>query len=412
MFGMKNDWLRQLPAEVQTPAYIFDQAALAERAAFLKKHLPAGVSICYAVKANPFLVKEMASLTERLEVCSPGEEEICRRMGVEAEKLVISGVYKTPDVMERMVREDALSAEGKASCGRIYTIESAGQASLLAGLAKKYHTVLPVLVRLTSGNQFGMDEEDVFRLWKEKPEGLAFLGLQFFSGTQKTSLKKVKREFDSLAAFLLRLNDAGEEVKELEIGTGFPVSYFEGGELDEEPYLADFSELLCGLSFPGRITLEIGRSLAACCGTYLTTVVDTKTNRKENYAILDGGIHQLVYYGQMMAMKMPHLQVLPERSGEEEEKLWNLCGSLCTVNDVLVKQLPVRGLKVGDCIAFGDAGAYSMTEGIALFLTRDLPAVWMRQADGAFRCLRNRGETVDLNCPKEGGVPVQPVENQ
>ena len=61
---------------------------------------------------------------------------------------------------------------------------------------------------------------------------------------------------------------------------------------------------------------------------------------------------------------------------------WNLFGSLCTVNDILVKQMPVRNLTVGDVIVFENTGAYSTTEGIALFLSRDLPKILLRKEDG------------------------------
>ena len=49
--------------------------------------------------------------------------------------------------------------------------------------------------------------------------------------------------------------------------------------MDEETFLTEFADLLRGLTFRGKITLELGRSIAAGCGTYLTRVVDVKENR-------------------------------------------------------------------------------------------------------------------------------------
>ncbi len=52
-------------------------------------------------------------------------------------------------------------------------------------------------------------------------------GLQFFSGTQKNSLKRLARELRGLDAFIQELEqDCGWRVPELEFGPGFPVSYF------------------------------------------------------------------------------------------------------------------------------------------------------------------------------------------
>ena len=115
--------------------------------------------------------------------------------------------------------------------------------------------------------------------------------------------------------------------------------------------------MLSQLRFSGPLVLELGRSIAASCGTYLTRVVDLKRNRGEGYALVDGGIHQLTYYGQAMAMRAPRLRLLPDRPCQEEET-WTVCGSLCTINDILVKRRPFPALAVGDVLAFENAGAY------------------------------------------------------
>ena len=129
-----------------------------------------------------------------------------------------------------------------------------------------------------------------------------------------------------------------------------------------------FSRMLDGLRFQGTVTLEVGRYLAAYCGYYLTRIVDQKINKGQRYGIVDGGIHHLSYFGQMMAMKIPHFMHLSQKEKEEKE-LWNICGSLCTVNDVLVKNLPLSNAAIGDLLVFERVGAYSVTEGIYLFLS-------------------------------------------
>ncbi len=53
-----------------------------------------------------------------------------------------------------------------------------------------------------------------------------------------------------------------------------------------------------------------------------------------------------------------------------------ICGALCTVSDVLVKNLPLKGNILGDFLVFERVGAYSVTEGIYLFLSRDLPVIY------------------------------------
>ncbi len=60
------------------------------------------------------------------------------------------------------------------------------------------------------------------------------------------------------------------------------------------------------LPLEGNVILEMGRYLTYLCGYYITSIVDMKVNHGQNYAIVDGGINHLNYYGQAMAMKLPH----------------------------------------------------------------------------------------------------------
>lgn len=153
------------------------------------------------------------------------------------------------------------------------------------------------------------------------------------------------------------------------------------------------------MQFDGQITLEMGRYMAASCGTYLTKVVDEKENAGIHYAIVDGGIHHLNYFGQTMAMKLPYFKQLNGENFEEkvdgEENLTTVCGSLCTVSDVLVKKMPLHGKILGDVLAFENTGAYSVTEGIYLFLSRAFPKVIFATEENGLELVR---DTVQSHC--------------
>lgn len=389
---MTEHQMENLTAQYGSPLYVFDVKTLRERVAFLRRSLPTGVGLCYAIKANPFLLRELCGIVERFEVCSPGEAAICRRLHIPAEEQVISGVYKTPADIERMIAHK--------SGPRLFTVESARQFALLSQLATRYHVTIHVLLRLTSGSQFGLEEEEFIHIIRSRADHPFVLirGLQYFSGTQKASLKRLQRELDTLDDFACSLAEKlGFIVHELEFGPGFPVQYFSPESFDEAEFLAGFSDMLKNLRCKAHVTLELGRSIAASCGTYLTRVVDVKHNKGQNYAILDGGIHHLVYYGQRMAMQLPPHKLYPPRLGEAQP--WNLCGSLCTVNDILVKQLPVADLKCGDLFAFLNTGAYCMTEGISLFLSRALPRIVLLMPDGRSLLVRDALPTNEINSP-------------
>ena len=388
-----KDFEKQLLAENSTAFYTFDISILKNRVEYLKSHLPKEVSLCYAVKANTFIIKEIESVVERLEVCSPGEEAVCKKLGVPAEKTVISGVYKTPEFIEEIAADKTFNG--------IFTAESLTQYELLCSLSEKYDRKIQLLLRLTNGSQFGMNKEDIDDIIKDRGnhKNIEILGIQYFSGTQKTSVKKYKRELSKLDDFLIHLKeDLSFEAKELEYGTGFPVAYFEDEELDEEELLEGFSEAIQSMQTKPMITLEIGRSIAASCGKYYTHIVDKKVNKGVGYLLCDGGMHHLVYFGQHMAMRLPKLSV----AGKEDlcaDKEWNICGSLCSMNDIIVKQVSLPEIEIGDTLIFENTGAYCMIECISLFLTRDIPSVYLIDENGKAVKVRDTFETYNLNTP-------------
>lgn len=391
---LSDEELLRVAGDYGTPLYVFDTRELAARAKRLRSALPPGVGLCYAVKANTFVLAALEPLVDRLEACSPGEHRICRALGVPGEKIVLSGVNKDESTVEDAVASGAPS---------IVTVESLAQLALVRRVARSRGLCVPVLLRLSSGNQFGLDRADLERAAREAmgDRHLDLRGVQFFSGTQKDSVRRLRREVGRLGDLARGLRDScGWEVAEIEYGPGLPVAYFEGDETDEDALLDGLAEAVGGLSRTARVTIELGRSLVASCGTYLTRVVDAKEVAGQRYAIVDGGMHQLVYYGQSMAMRRPPVRLLGAAPPEGPEELpWNVCGSLCTTNDILVKRLPLAGLGEGSLLAFSRAGAYCATEGIALFLSRDLPRVALVGADGALELVREGLRTDPLNTP-------------
>lgn len=388
---MKTELYDSILSRCEGAVYVFDADVLRERTAKIRAAMPENVSLCYAVKANTFIIKELIGSVDRFEICSPGEERICERLGVPSEMMVISGVYKTPSVIEKTVADKGFAGT--------FTVESLLQFEQLCEYSQKYGSNIRVLLRLTNDSQFGINEEDIENIISRRTEygNVEFSGIQYFSGTQKTSVKKLRREIEKLDAFLACLGEKyGYVAKELEYGTGFPVSYYEGEDFDEDDYFAEFSEMLCGMKTKVHITLEIGRSIAASCGKYFTHIVDTKCNKGQNYALCDGGMHQIVYFGQYMAMKRPSMSLYSK--APQGDKKWNVCGSLCSMNDIIVKEAPLGEIEAGDVLCFNNTGAYCPTEGMSLFLSRDIPAVYIISR-GKISEVRKAFETCALNTP-------------
>lgn len=398
---MDDKMIKNIAACYGTPAYVFEESLIDEQIGIIRENIQRNISLCFAMKANPFLTGIMSKKADRLEVCSPGEYEICIREQVNPDKIIISGVNKTPESMDRIFSY----SHGNG----IFTIESKKHYELLKKCAVKYNTPVKVLLRLSSGNQFGMDKETLVSVLEDigQDKVIIPIGIHYYSGTQK-KMKKIEKELAMLDEFGKYLKENFElPALELEYGPGLMVTYFENEpEADAKQQLAELSVLLENITGFDSIAIEMGRFLVSCCGTYLTRINDIKHTAGCSYIIVDGGIHQLGYYGQMMGMKKPFMKIISDktpRDGDEEKEMsYNICGSLCTVNDVIVRDVPLKAAKEGDIISFGRCGAYSVTEGMALFLSRELPAVIYADRENNQHILRNITQINYLNSTKGG----------
>ena len=382
-----------------TPAYVFDLDKMKKFVKKVQSCLGESAQLCYAMKANPFLTGPMMEVVSSFEVCSPGEFRICERVGVPMERIVLSGVYKNPEDVEYV-----LSVYGGKG---VYTVESLQHLKILNEIAVRLEMKIAVLIRVTSGNQFGVDEADIREIISNRTDypGIQMEGFQFYSGTQKKDLGQMETELEHLDEFIRELKEAsGFEAQVLEYGPGFFVPYFKKDKSEDvENVLGEFREILEGLDFKGKVVLEMGRFLAAACGYYVTSIVDMKVNKGQPYVIMDGGINHLNYYGQAMAMKQPYCIQLDAEGNEKmegEEEVWNLCGALCTVGDVVVKRFPLHKPQIHDILVFERVGAYSVTEGIYLFLSRPLPRIYFWTEEEGLRMVRDGVHTDVLNSEK------------
>ncbi len=329
---------------------------------------------------------------DKIAGCSPGELTICEKTGVDMGKVIFSGVNKTPEDVERAMDDEV----------GVFTAESYLHLDLINASALKRGKVAEVLVRLTGGSQFGMDEADVLEVIENRSryEGIRIVGIHYFTGTQKSKVKVIAKELALLEAFFEKVKtELNFTLERLEYGTGLAVDYFcADGEEKELARLAEAAPLIRELSEKVQMTVEMGRFFAAPCGYYFTKVMDVKTNCGVNYAIADGGLNQLKYDGQLYGMQIPVISQLKEVG---EEKNWTLCGSLCTTADVLTKNVPLKELEIGDVLVFHRTGAYSAMEGMAIFLSREMPVIASYSNKGGMKILRKRILTDVFNTPME-----------
>lgn len=355
-----------------TPCFIYNIDKFKDRIKFIRNALGLACQkgLTFSIKSNSFVIGEILDAIDHLEVCSYGELKMCEALKVPGKKIIYSGVMKESDDIREAITYGV----------DILTVESPLHYQLIEKISKECRKEVQVILRLSSGNQFGMDNNSIRKIvhnnLKSEENNIRIIGLHFYSGTQKTKIKQIENDLDKMRGCLELLKNECDYVPSLvEYGPGLATEYFDA-PYDEKDVnlLHEISPIINNFAREYPLGIEMGRFLAASCGRYLTTVKDIKSTEGVNYVILDGGMHQLHYHGQMMAMKVPPIEQNPKREGKEK---YCLCGSLCTVADVLVREIELKTIEVGDVLSFDRCGAYSVTEGASLFLSHPLPAVYI-----------------------------------
>lgn len=378
---MDNETLKSLVEKAETPSYIFDVDEFNKRANLVKEAFGDNVDICFSIKANPFLLGRLPEVFSKIEVCSPGELTICEKTNVDMSMVIFSGVNKTKKDVDRAMNDNV----------GVFTVESYLHLELINTSAIERNKIAPVLIRITGGSQFGMDEKDVQYIvsHREEYKGIKIVGVHYFTGTQKKKAKTIIKELDYVTGFINMIKAEQDFTFErLEYGTGLAVDYFadNADELEEER-LISVAEKIRQVGETIDLTIEMGRFFTAPCGYYLTKAIDVKTNCDINYCILDGGLNQLKYDGQIQGMQIPEIYHIGKENGDA--KLWTLCGSLCTTADVLARNVKIDNLNIDDVLVFKRTGAYSVMEGMAVFLSREMPRIYIYSKNNGLSIIRD-----------------------
>lgn len=370
-----------------TPCYVYDIDILKNRINNIKNELP-GIPLTFSIKANSFVLSSISEEVSHVEVCSPGELHICKALSLNPDKIIYSGVMK----------EEKDVCEAITYGVHILTAESKRHFSLITHAAQELGKTVNVILRISSDNQFGMDPEDIYEIIsnKEVHKNVYICGFHYYSGTQKKKIKQIKSDIEKIENVVNTCKSLYGFVPELvEYGPGLAVEYFkESGDVDDVELLKTVTPIIQDFAKRVPLGIEMGRFIVANCGSYFSSVKDIKSNYGIHYVIMDGGIHQLKYYGQIMAMHSPILVQNTNRGGDKQK--YCLCGSLCTVADVLVKEAELYELQIDDVIEFKKCGAYSLTEASSLFLSRDMPTVYLKE-NGNLKVVRGSVESSEIN---------------
>ena len=375
--------LTRLAKRVGGSFYAYDRKMLNERVGQVRKALPSGIRIHYAMKANPMpaLVQHMSGLVDGLDVASKGELKVALDTTIPPEEISFAGPGKTPEDLTSAVAE-----------GIIVNLESMLEMERAAGIGNELGCRPRVAVRInpdfelkSSGMKmgggakpFGVDAELVPQMLERMANlDLEFHGFHIFSGSQNLKAEAIMEAQEKSILLGIRLSQyAPAPLRTLNIGGGFGIPYFPG---DRPLDLASVGENLGNLlpmvekEMPqAHVVIELGRYLVGEAGIYVTPVIDRKVSRGKVFIVTEGGLnHHLAAsgnFGQVIRKNYP-VAVGNKMEGKIRE-VASVVGPLCTPLDILADNMEMARADVGDLIVVFQSGAYGATASPGLFLSQ------------------------------------------
>jgi diaminopimelate decarboxylase len=383
--------LRDVAAELGTPAYVVDEAALRDRAREygdeLRARWPDALAI-FASKAFPCTAVLGAVAEEGLgcDVAGAGELVHALAAGVDPARIYLHGNAKTDEDLRRAIEAGVgtVVVDNLDDVDRLERLVSGEQAVLVRVIPGVRPDTHAAVATGQEDSKFGLAPADartaIARL--RGSDRVRLDGLHVHIGSQILDAEPFGRAVEALGAF-------GEfAVYDLGGGLGARYTY-----ADRPPSVAEYLDVLVGAArehLPGsaRLVIEPGRSLVARAGVTLYRVVTVKRDAR-TFVAVDGGMGdnlEVSLYGQRFEA------TVADRVGGGQPV--DLVGRHCESGDVLSAGVALREPRVGDVVAVPVTGAYCFTMRNGYNGALRAPVVFVR--DGDARVVVRREDYDDL----------------
>ncbi len=367
-----------LVANLNTPAYVLDEADLRRRARAFRDAF-AGYDVFYAGKAFlcTTLARWIAEEGLSLDVCSDGELTVALRAGFDPARIGYHGNTKTEVELMRAVSEGV---------GRI-VVDSFDELDRLERVTASLDRTAAVMVRVTAGveahtheyiatahedQKFGFsitsgDALEAVRRVVAAP-GLELLGLHSHIGSQIFDTAGFEVAARRVLALHARVRDElGVTPAELDLGGGFGIAYTTQDDPSDPAQLAiELTKIVehecqaLGIERP-RLSIEPGRAIVgpAMCTVYTVGTVkrvELDGGAVRTYVSVDGGMSDNI---RTALYDADYSCTIASRDSDAPPVLARVVGKHCEAGDIVVKDefLPAD-IRPGDLLAVPATGAY------------------------------------------------------
>ncbi|MDD4793192.1 MAG: diaminopimelate decarboxylase, partial [Firmicutes bacterium] len=398
-----------------TPLYVIDEMAIRDACRAHRREFESRyprVRILYASKALMTKAIAMMAVGEglALDVCSGGELYTALSAGCPPGSIYFHGNSKTLGEIDF-----ALSA---GICR--FIVDNMDELRLINVLAKAKRTVAEVILRLTPGieahtheyvktgqidSKFGIvipngDALNAVRHIKEL-KNVKLTGLHCHVGSQIFEVEPFLHAIEVMMDFARQAFDAtGFIMEELDIGGGLGVRYNDG---DDPLTVAELAEAIAPALLraaeerrlpPPTLLMEPGRAIVCEAGTTLYTVNAVKhIEGVRTYVSVDGGMAD---NPRVALYQAEYDAILANKADQPLAGEVSIAGNCCESGDMLVWNVSLPRVEVGDTVAILCTGAYNYS--MASNYNRHLRPAMVLARDGRSDLIVERETYQDLVC--------------
>lgn len=390
--------LEEIAKEVGTPLYVYSYRTLERHYEVFNEALKdLNHLICYSVKANSNLavIRTFAQKGAGADVVSGGELFRALKAGVAPNRIVFSGVGKSPEELRYALEVGVL----------MINVESEEELRLLAGLAAEKGTRAPMSIRVNPdvdplthpyvstglrSSKFGLEMKKAYELflWASRSPNLEVMGLSCHIGSQITELGPFLEAFGKIKEFFLSLKEAGLNIRFVDLGGGLGITYRD----EDPPHPSEYGKALCELVREMNCTFvfEPGRVLVGNAGVLVTKVLYRKENGGKRFVVVDAAMNDLI----RPTLYKAYHEILPCKLEERPRIKVDIVGPICETGDYLARDREIAEPMPGELLAVMSAGAYGFSMS-SNYNSRPRAAEVMVKGD-SFWVVRKREDYEDL----------------
>ncbi len=389
----------KIAEQVGTPFYLYSHKTLTEHYLKLEQAFQsARPLICFSVKANSSLavLRALVKKGSGLDVVSGGELYRAKKAGCPASRIVYAGVGKTDSEITEAIQFGIL----------LFNVESIPELERINTIAQRLSKRTRVSIRINPGvdphthdhiatgkaeSKFGIDLQTARRIFRNAAHysSVSLCGIHVHIGSQIVQGEPFVQAFEKVLLFVDHLEAEGVKIQFLNLGGGLGIIYSDERPQTASEFASKILPLFRSRSF--RLIFEPGRFIAGNSGIFVTKVLFVKETPAKNFAIVDGGMNDLI----RPALYGSFHDLWPVMKKNQSQKFsYDVVGPICESGDFLAKNRKISKLKTDDLLALASAGAYGFTMSSNYNARPRVPEVLVRGRK--FSVIREREKRTDL----------------